>query len=84
LELVNKNKALWTHPQIEATDHEYSEIYKALTNDYEKHLAMKHFKTEGSVGFTVLLFVSKRVFDDLFEPKKKFKKSNFMFDVFLS
>jgi hypothetical protein len=45
---------------------------------------VKHFRIEGDVGFTVLLFVSKRALCDLFKPKKKFKKSNFMFDVFLS
>lgn len=59
-ELVNKNKALWTRPQSEITDEEYAEFYKALTNDWEKHLAVKHFRTEGDVGFTVILFVPKR------------------------
>jgi molecular chaperone HtpG len=55
-----------------------------LINDYEKYLAVKHFRTEGGVGFKVLLFTSKRAIYDLFEPKKKFNKSNFVSDVFLS
>jgi molecular chaperone HtpG len=42
-----------------------------LANDWEKHLAVKHFRTEGDVGFTVLLFVPKHVPYDLFESKKK-------------
>jgi molecular chaperone HtpG len=42
-----------------------------LTNDWRKHLAVKHFRTEGDVGFTVLLFVPKCALYDLFEPKKK-------------
>jgi HSP90 family molecular chaperone len=66
------------------TDDEYDEFYKASNNDWEKYLSMKRFKTESDVGFKVLLFVSKRGLYNLFEPKKKFKKSNFMFDVFLS
>jgi molecular chaperone HtpG len=78
-EHVNKNKAFWMHPKSEVTNDEYGEFYKELTNNYEKH-----FRTEGSVGFTVFLFVSKRALYDFFEPKKKFNKSNFMFDVFLS
>jgi molecular chaperone HtpG len=83
LELDNKNKALLTRPQSEVADDKYNEFYKALINDYEKHLAVKQFRTECGVGFTVLLlFVSKRALYDLFEPKTKFKKSNFMFDVF--
>jgi molecular chaperone HtpG len=73
-ELVNKNKALWKHSQNKVMDDEHGEFYKSLINDYEKHLSVKGFKTEGNVVFTVLLFVSKRALYDLFEPKKKFNK----------
>jgi HSP90 family molecular chaperone len=45
---------------------------------------VKRFRTEGGVGFKVILFVSKRALYDLFKPKKKFNKSNFIFNVFLS
>jgi HSP90 family molecular chaperone len=54
-------------------DEEYDEFYKALTNVYQKHLLVEYFITECDVGFIVLLFVSKYVPYDLFEPKKKFK-----------
>jgi molecular chaperone HtpG len=73
-----------TRLQNEVMNDEYDEFYKVLTNDYEKHLAVKRFKTEGDVVFTVLLFVSKCALYDLFELKKKFNKSNFVFDAFLS
>jgi molecular chaperone HtpG len=53
---------------------ENDEFYEALTNDWVKHHAVKHFRTESGVIFTVLLFVSKRDFYDLFEPKEKFYK----------
>jgi HSP90 family molecular chaperone len=59
-----------------------NEFYKALTNDWEKYLDVKLFRTEDGVGFEVLLFISKCALYDLFEPKK-FNKSNFMFIVFL-
>jgi molecular chaperone HtpG len=42
--LANKNKILCTRPQSEVTDDEHVEFWKTLTNDLEKHLALKRFK----------------------------------------
>jgi len=64
---INDNKAIWTREKSEIKEDEYKKFYKTLTRDYDDPLSWTHFKAEGDVSFTSLLFIPKKSSHDQFE-----------------
>jgi len=70
-ETLNAASALWTRPKSEITDEQYKEFYHHVGHTFDDPWLRLHFKAEGVMEYTGLLFVPSQKPFDLFHPDRK-------------
>jgi len=68
------SESIWMKNPSEVTEDEYQRFYKSISSDYDDHQKVKHFKAEGNLEFSSILYIPKHAPHDMFE--KKNDKSN--------
>ena len=68
---VNTQRPIWTRKPEDVTHDEYASFYKSIANDWEDHMAVKHFSAEGQVEFKALLYLPRRMPFEIFNANYK-------------
>jgi molecular chaperone HtpG len=68
---LNTQKPIWQQKPDDVSNEEYVTFYKSLTNDWDSHMAMKHFVAEGQIEYKSLLYIPKRAPFDMFKTSEK-------------
>ena len=67
-EKVNQAAALWTRPRSEITEEQYRDFYRHVAHAFDEPWGTLHFKAEGKIEYTGLVFIPSTKPFDLFHP----------------
>lgn len=83
-ETVNSASALWTRNKAEITPEQYKEFYHHVSKNFDDPWMTLHFKAEGSIEYTGLLYIPGTAPYDLFQPDRKQGLKLYVNRVFIS
>lgn len=82
-ETLNSQKALWLKSPSEVTAEEYKDFYQHLTHDWNAPLKTIHYKAEGTMEFSSLLFIPEKKPWNLMYKDQDFGLSLYVKKVFI-
>ncbi|MBQ8482141.1 MAG: molecular chaperone HtpG [Alphaproteobacteria bacterium] len=83
-ETVNTGSALWTKNKADITDDQYNEFYHHISRNFDTPWMRLHFKAEGSIEYTGLLYIPSEAPYDLFQPDRQQSLKLYVNRVFIS
>ena len=81
---VNSAEAIWLKDKSKVKKDDYKSFYNQVSNYYDEPLTTIHFKAEGVVNYTALLYLPKSQPQDLYHPDRKNKLKLYVNKVFIS
>lgn len=83
-EPINAASALWTRPKSEITEEQYKEFYHHIGQAFDEPLLTVHWKAEGVIEYTGLLFIPTMRPFDLYDPQRQHAVRLYVKKVFIS
>ncbi len=83
-ETINTGFALWSRNKTDITEKQYQEFYRHVSKNFDDPWMTLHFKAEGSLEYTGLLFIPTKAPYDLFQPDRLTGIKLYVNKVFIS
>jgi molecular chaperone HtpG len=83
-EAMNSAQALWTRPKSAISEDDHKGFYRHLGGLWDEPLHTLHFKAEGRLDYTCLLYTPSQAPQDLFDPARQSKVKLYVKRVFIT
>lgn len=83
-EKVNEGKALWVRPKSEITEEQYKEFYHHVGHAIDDPWMTLHYRAEGIIEYTVLMYIPSQPPMDLFDPARKTRTKLYVKRIFIT
>ena len=68
---INAAGALWTRPKSEITETQYKDFYQSVSHAFDEPWLTLHYRAEGVIDYTALMFIPSKPPFNLFQPDRK-------------
>ncbi len=83
-ETINAASALWTRSKSDISDEQYTEFYHHVAHAMDAPAHVLHYKAEGTIEYTALLYIPGEPPFDLFDPNRKPRVKLYVKRVFIT
>ncbi|MBI28768.1 MAG: Chaperone protein HtpG [Alphaproteobacteria bacterium MarineAlpha5_Bin11] len=83
-EQINEGEPLWLKDKKSIKNDEYNQFYKNISFNFDDPIKTIHYKAEGVINYTSLLYIPTNQSLDLFNPDRKNKIKLYVQKVFIS
>lgn len=83
-EIINSASALWLRNKTEVTPEQYKDFYQNISHAFDDPWMTLHYRAEGAIDYTALLFCPTKPPFNLFQPDRKSNLQLYVNRVFIS